>query len=194
MYLFKDIKIRPVELSDTNSLLDIYRPYVENTAITFEYEPPSSVDFENRIKTIKSKYPYIAAERKGSIIGYAYTSSFHVRKAYEWSAEMSIYLADEGKGFGLGRKMYEILENISKKQGITNLYACIAVTKHEDEYLTNNSMKFHEHMGYKMVGRFTKCGYKFGRWYDMVWMEKIIADHVVNISDIIPYSYIELSK
>ncbi|WP_331477854.1 N-acetyltransferase family protein [Butyrivibrio fibrisolvens] len=183
----KDIIIREVSLMDAPELVEVYRPYVEKTAITFEYEVPSVEEFTDRIKNISAKYPYLVVEQDGRIIGYAYTSAFHVRKAYEWSAEMSIYLSDRCKGLGLGRRLYEILEDISYKQGITNLYACIGAPEKEDEYLTNNSINFHDHMGYKLIGRFTRCGYKFSRWYDMVWMEKIIAQHQTDAKDIIPY-------
>ena len=62
-------------------------------------------------------------------------------------------------------------------QHILNLHACIGYPETEDEYLTKNSVEFHAHMGYRMVGKFHKCGYKFGRWYDMVWMEKMLGDH-----------------
>ena len=191
--IFQDntVTIRPVQFSDAPSLVEIYRYYVEKTAITYEYEVPSVTEFENRIKAITGKYPYLVVEKDGELIGYAYTSAFHVRKAYEWSAEMSIYLSDKAKGLGLGRKLYEILEDISKKQGITNLYACIGAPQEEDEYLTNNSIHFHEHMGYKLIGRFTKCGYKFHRWYDMVWMEKIIKDHEQDAKDIVPFPALE---
>jgi phosphinothricin acetyltransferase len=187
IYKDKDIVIREVSLMDAPELVEVYRPYVEKTAITFEYEVPSVEEFTDRIKNISAKYPYLVVEQDGRIIGYAYTSAFHVRKAYEWSAEMSIYLSDRCKGLGLGRKLYEILEDISYKQGITNLYACIGAPEKEDEYLTNNSINFHDHMGYKLIGRFTRCGYKFSRWYDMVWMEKIIAQHQTDAKDIIPY-------
>ena len=187
IYSDNNIVIRKAYSTDAAALVEVYRHYVENTAITFEYDVPSIDEFTARIESITKKYPYLVAEKDDEVIGYAYTSAFHVRKAYEWSAEMSIYLSDKAKGLGLGRKLYEILEDISKKQGITNLYACIGAPEVEDEYLTNNSINFHEHMGYKLIGRFTKCGYKFGRWYDMVWMEKIIKDHDQNARDIIPY-------
>lgn len=187
IYSDGNVIIRHVELSDAKALVEVYRYYVEHTAITFEYDVPAVEEFEGRIMGITQKYPYLVAEKDGNIIGYAYTSAFHVRKAYEWSAEMSIYLSDDAKGLGLGRKLYEILEDISKRQGITNLYACIGAPEVEDEYLTNNSIHFHEHMGYKLIGRFTKCGYKFGRWYDMVWMEKIISPHQDDVEEMIPY-------
>ena len=187
MINYGDITIRKANADDAQKLVEVYRYFVEKTAITYEYDVPTVEEFKNRIINITKCYPYLVAERRGEIIGYAYTSAFHVRKAYEWSAEMSIYLSDKCQGQGLGRKLYEILENISKRQGITNLYACIGAPEVEDEYLTNNSIHFHEHMGYKLIGRFTKCGNKFGRWYDMVWMEKHIADHKQPPMPITPY-------
>ena len=91
--------------------------------------------------------------------------------------ETTIYVRRECRGMGVGRKLYESLEQSLKAMGICNLNACIAYTPHEDPHLTNDSMFFHEKMGYKMVGTFHQCGYKFGSWYDMIWMEKLIAAH-----------------
>ena len=78
---------------------------------------------------------------------------------------------------GIGRKLYETLEEQLAQQGIKNLYACIGSPIEEDEYLTNNSEQFHAHLGFVKVGEFHKCGFKFGRWYNMIWMEKIIGEH-----------------
>ncbi len=110
-------------------------------------------------------------------MGYAYTSPFVGRIAYQYSAETTIYLREDQKRNGLGRRLYQALEEISRLQNLTNLYACIGYPETEDEYLTKNSAQFHAHMGYRMVGEFRQCGYKFGRWYHMVWMEKQIAEH-----------------
>lgn len=84
--------------------------------------------------------------------------------------------------------MYLALEEILKRQNILNLNACIAYTSTENAYLTNTSMYFHEHLGYKKIGHFTKCGYKFGSWYDMIWMEKIIGEHSETPKSVIPIS------
>lgn len=73
---------------------------------------------------------------------------------------------------GIGTKLYDMLEKILKRQNVLNMNACIACTEHEDEYLTNASIHYHEHLGYRMVGWFTNCGYKFHRWYNLAWMEK----------------------
>ena len=98
---------------------------------------------------------------------YAYAGPFIGRAAYDWSVEMSIYLRMDEHRHGLGKMLYQKMEDVLRAQGILNLNACIAVPKADgDAYLTDNSMKFHEHMGYQMVGRFHDSGYKFGRWYD----------------------------
>lgn len=170
-------QIRTVTESDASRLLEIYSYYVERTAVSFEYETPSLDEFKRRIRKTLERYPYLCIISEGEIMGYAYAGPFVGRAAYGWSAEMTIYLAPEAGKRGFGRKLYEELEDALKKMGILNLYACIGYPETEDEYLTKNSAQFHEHMGYRMAGKFQMCGYKFGRWYDMVWMEKIIGRH-----------------
>ena len=173
----RNLIIRCARVEDAQALRDIYAPYVERTAITFEYETPSAGEFMARMERVMEKYPYLVAERDGRIVGYAYASSFHQRAAYGWCAETSIYVDMNGKGAGVGGALYKALEKALKAQGILNLNACIACADPEDEYLSNDSISFHAHFGYSMVGRFHRCGWKFGRWYDMVWMEKMLGEH-----------------
>ena len=97
---------------------------------------------------------------------------------------MTVYVDNDRKRGGVGKLLYKKLEELLKEQGILNVNACIAYTENEDEYLTNGSMKFHEHMGYSLAGHFHKCGYKFDRWYDMIWMEKFIGEHEENQKNI----------
>ncbi|MCR4960165.1 MAG: GNAT family N-acetyltransferase [Lachnospiraceae bacterium] len=172
-----DILIRDVSLKDTEALLDIYSYYVEKTAITFEYATPSTEEFKDRITAITKRYPYLVLVADGKIRGYAYASAFHPRKAYEWCVEMTIYLHHDHHKKGYGKMLYEALEKALKEMGIINLYACIGYPEPEDEYLTKNSESFHAHLGYEKIGTFHNCGYKFGRWYHMIWMEKIIGEH-----------------
>lgn len=169
--------IRAATREDAGSLLKIYSYYVENTAISFEYVAPSLDEFSKRISSTLEKYPYIVLEDDGLIRGYAYAGAFHSRAAYAHCCEVTIYLDHDSKGNGYGKALYEALEKALKKIGIINLYACIADPEVEDEYLTKNSECFHQHMGYTKVGEFHKCGYKFGRWYNMIWMEKMIGEH-----------------
>ncbi len=166
--------IRSAAAEDARNILEIYAFYVKNTAISFEYEVPSVEEFRDRIINTTKKYPYIVIEEDGVIKGYAYAGVFKGRAAYDHCCEVTIYLDRGSKGKGYGRALYEALEEKLRKRGIINLYACIADPISEDEYLTRNSEQFHKHMGYTKVGEFHKCGYKFGRLYNMIWMEKII--------------------
>ena len=174
------IEIHEAKEADAAGLLAIYAPYVEHTAITFEYEVPTLEEFTERIRQTKTKYPYLVAKRDGKVLGYAYAGQFHAREAYAWAVETSIYVDESYKHTGIGGKLHAALEKTLKEQGFLNMNACIAYAPNEDEYLTNNSVEFHAHLGYRMVGQFYQCGYKFGRWYDMVWMEKLIGEHGAN--------------
>ncbi len=177
----QQVTIRPVRPEDAERLLAIYAPYVTDTAITFEYTVPSVEEFSRRIRSISKRYPYLAAERGGKLLGYAYAQAFHSRPAYDWAVETSIYVDRANRRAGVGKALYAALEAALKAQGILNMNACIGVPAgKEDEYLTRNSQEFHAHLGYRLVGEFHQCGYKFGRWYNMVWMEKHIGPHLPN--------------
>lgn len=134
-------------------------------------------------------HPYLVAEAEGTLLGYAYAAPFHPRAAYQWAAETTIYLRQDQRGRGLGRALYQALERCLAAQHIQNLNACIAdPAQAGDPYLTGASAAFHARLGYQLVGRFHKCGYKFGRWYDMVWMEKILGAHPERPPEVIPFS------
>lgn len=170
--------IRSASTADAARILEIYAYYVVNTAITFEYEVPTLCEFRERVKSTLERYPYIVIEEDGEIVGYAYAGPFKERAAYDRSCEVSIYLDRDSRGKGYGRALYEELEKRLASRGILNLYACIASPIEEDEYLTDDSERFHARLGYERVGEFHQCGYKFERWYNMVWMEKLIGEHV----------------
>lgn len=183
----ENIKIRFAALSDAAALLEIYKPYAEETAITFEYEAPSLEEFSSRINNILPKYPYLVAESDGQLLGFAYAGAFRSRPAYAWAVETTIYIRRDQKRCGLGRKLYDALEKVLSEQNILNLNACIAWPGEEpDLYLTHDSVEFHSKMGYRPVGEFVQCGYKFGRWYSMVWMEKHIGPHLPCPAPVIP--------
>ncbi len=173
----KNISIRFATPKDASSLLSIYAPYVRKTSITYEYEVPSMAEFERRIRHVTKSYPYLVAESDGEPLGYAYADRFHERQAYDWSVETTLYIREDCRNMGLGKLLYDTLEKILKVQNIVNVNACIAYPPTEDEYLTQNSVNFHRHMGYHLVGEFKKSGYKFGRWYSTVWMDKQIGIH-----------------
>lgn len=172
--------IRKATLKDTQKILAIYAYYVENTAITFEYAVPGIDEFRERVRKTLLKYPYLVLESDEEILGYAYAGAFVGRAAYDWSAEVTIYLAPNVLKKGYGKRLYAALERALQEMGILNLYACIGYPNEEDEYLTRNSAQFHKHLGYRQVGIFSNCGFKFGRWYSMIWMEKMIGEHTEN--------------
>ena len=167
--------IRDATKEDSSAILAIYAPYVKNTAISFEYEVPSEETFQKRVASILEHFPYIVAEIGGEIVGYAYAGILHEREAYQFSAELSIYVAENMRRKKIGEKLYAALESRLKQRGFHALYACIASTdRADDPYLTDASPRFHERLGYKHIGTFTECAYKFGRWYSMVYYEKHI--------------------
>ena len=169
--------IREANISDAKAIQTIYAPYVELTAVTFEYNVPSVEEFCKRITTVMQKYPWIVAEDEGKIVGYAYASAFKERDAYQWAVETSIYVDSNMKQLGIGRLLHDALEQRLKAQGILNMNACISFIEKEDEYLSHDSIHFHQRLGYEKVAHFHQCGKKFGRWYDMIWMEKFIGEH-----------------
>lgn len=169
--------IRTASESDAEELLHIYAYYVENTAVSFEYQVPSVSEFKRRIGKTLEKYPYLVCEHDGTLVGYAYAGPFKEREAYARAVETTIYIARDERGKGFGRELYAALEQALARQNIINLYACIAYPAIEDEYLTMDSVNYHAQLGYRMVGEFYKCGYKFDRWYNMVWMEKCLSEH-----------------
>lgn len=166
--------IRPAEEKDAARLLEIYAYYIEETAVTFEWEKPSLEEFKERIRTISKKYPYLVVEEDSRILGYVYVHPFSERKAYDWTLESSVYVDKNCRRCGLGHLLYEALEEKLIPLGIKNLIAKVAYCKEEDEYLTHASVIFHEKSGYKIVGCLEKVGQKFDRWYDIMMMQKVL--------------------
>jgi Sortase and related acyltransferases len=171
------ISLRSVTPDDAAALADIYGYYVAHTAVSFEYVPPTAEEFRGRISHILENYPYLAAVRDEKSVGYAYAREFVGREACARCVEVSVYVDRDCRGAGVGRALYEEMERLLRERGILNVYASIAYADAEDEYLTHASADFHRRMGYRQVARFHQCGYKFGRWYDLIWVEKFLGEH-----------------
>ena len=154
--------------ADVPAILSIYAPYVRETTVTFEYEVPTQEEFLNRFRTITWDFPWLVWEEEGQILGYAYACRPFERAAYAWCAEPSIYLKPEARGRGIGRQLYQALEELLKIQGYRVLLALIT-----GENI--GSLKFHEKLGYEVVGELKESGYKFQRWLSVFWMEKIMG-------------------
>lgn len=173
---------RIATIEDAKALVEIYRPYVEETAITFEYEVPTIAEFAKRIENTLQRYPYIVVEDENQqILGYAHAGVYKGRSAYDWSVEVTVYLKVDVKGRRLGRKLYEQLEQYLKRQNVLQLTACITAGNQESEV-------FHEKMGYKKVALFEQIGYKFNQWYDICWMQKTLAPLPKQPANFIPFS------
>lgn len=161
------MSIRMATIEDIPQILDIYRPYVENTAISSEYTVPSLYEFHQRFLKTTAQYPWLVWEEKGAILGYTYASRPLERAAYQWSASASIYLRPDAKGKGIGRKLYAALEQLLQLQGYRKVYAIIT-TVNED------SIAFHQAVGYRQAAQLPDCGYKLGIRYGILWMEKTL--------------------
>lgn len=181
------VVIRPAAPQDAPALLEIYAPYVQNTAISFEYTLPSVEEFAGRIRDTLTRYPYLVALRGGSVVGYAYASAFKSRAAYDWAVETTVYVSEACRGGGIGRALYEKLEEVLRCQHILNLNACIAWPAREDPHLTTDSQRFHARLGYEQAAHFHRCGFKFDTWYDMIWMEKLLGDHPADPAPVRPF-------
>lgn len=178
--------IRMARPEDAGQLVALYAPYVLNTAVTFEYEVPSVAEFGQRMEQVLRHYPYLVAEQEERLLGYAYAGAFVGRAACAWAAEGTIYVERGARRCGIGGRLYQALEQVLREMHILNLNACIAYPDLEDEYLNKDSVAFHTRLGYRWVGAFHRCGYKFGRWYNLVWMEKMLGPHPENPKPVQP--------
>lgn len=182
------MEIRIANIEDAEAIRKIYAPYVIDTAISFEYEVPSIDEFRERIRKTLKSYPYLVLLEDEKIVGYAYASPFKSRAAYIHSVELSVYVDMEYRRKGYGNLLYEKLIDLLSLQNVYMVHACIANSDDEDEHLSNDSELFHSCMGFKLAGKHEKCGYKFGKWYNIVWMDKVIKEKIENPEDFIPFS------
>ncbi|MDR1261935.1 MAG: GNAT family N-acetyltransferase [Oscillospiraceae bacterium] len=155
--------IRDARTSDSAAILAIYAPHVLGGAITFETALPTVEDMAGRILTTALEYPYFVAEDGSGILGYAYAGRVRSREAYQWSAELSIYVRDDAQGRGIGRALVTRVISALRIMGVKTLYAVITSPNPPSE-------AFHERLGFKRLAVFENMGYKLGRWRDVLWM------------------------
>ncbi len=165
----KKFNFRMATENDARGILKVYRPYVEETTITFEYDVPTLEDFKKRIAHINEEYPYIICEYEKKIVGYAYAHKYRERAAYKWNVELSVYVKEDFKGHSIGKKLYEKLMDILTLQNVKNVYGCVSSPN-------INSEKLHLYFGFKKVGTFENTGYKFGKWLNTTWFEKSLSE------------------
>ena len=163
------IAIRPVSPDDAGAIAAIYAHYVTHSAATFEEVPPDAAEMRRRIETTTATHPWLIAEADGALVGYAYGRPYHLRAAYRWTCEASIYLAHDRRGCGHGRPLYEALLDALTAHGFVSAIASITVPNEE-------SSRFHEALGFEPVGRMAAIGYKLGRWHDIGYWQRDLAE------------------
>ena len=175
--------IRMATKKDIPAILDIYAPYVRDTAISFEYSVPTLEAFTARFERITSRFPWLVWEENGKIIGYAYGSLPWERAAFQWCAEVSIYLHPDAHRKGIGSALYRVLEQLLALQGYWKVYAVVTTANQA-------SVQFHEAAGYKLTASFPNCGFKHGSWHGTLWLEKPLSSVEMPTSTPIPVSAI----
>ncbi len=157
--------LRMATVADAAAIGGIYAHYVEHTTVTFEYDTPSVAEMERRISATLGFYPYLVCEAGSGVIGYAYSGRHMARAAYQWNAELSVYIHKAYTGKGAGSMLYKSIIAISAMQGLRNLYGCVTTPNPASE-------KLHQRLGFERAGTWRESGYKFGQWRDVSWFEK----------------------
>lgn len=176
------MNIRFARPEDSKKIREIYAHYIE-TPITFECVLPSEREFDRRITQVSDFYPYLVSEGATGIVGYAYAHRHMRREAYQWNAELSIYLEPGHTSQGLGKRMYGMLIDILRLQGVRTVYGGVTTPNEKSELL-------HAALGFQVVGTYHKAGFKAGKWHDVTWFEKPIAEYgehpqpIVSINDL----------
>jgi L-amino acid N-acyltransferase YncA len=172
-------RIRLAEAADAGEIAAIYRPFVEQSAISFELEPPDAAAMARRIATTLQRTPWLVFERAGAVAGYAYASKHRERAAYQWSVEVSAYVREDLRRGGVARRLYETLFAALAAQNFVNAYAGITLPN-------DASVGFHKALGFKKVGVYHNIGFKLGRWHDVGWYERPLGNHNVPSGPPIP--------
>ena len=165
------IALRFATEEDASKLLEIYRPYVENTSISFETEVPTISEFQQRIREYAAFYPYLVAEQNGKVLGYAYAHAFHERKAYGWTVETSIYVSEDARGTGVGTRLYGALLPLLKAQGVHNVCAVVTIPNPA-------SLAFHQVFGFQIGNLLPNFGYKNGTWHGVAYLHLALRCHM----------------
>ncbi len=165
-----DKLIRLATIEDSADILGIYKPFITDTTITFEYDVPSLEEFEDRMENIQSIYPWFVCEIDNKIVGYAYASKFNERAAYDWSVDFSIYISPEYQRRNIGKALYHALLETLKVQGFCNAYALITSPNIKSENI-------HRSLGFKEIAVCKNVGYKMGEWHDVKCFELEFAKH-----------------
>lgn len=164
-------KIRVANAGDAPAVLNIYAPFIVESAVSFEAEVPSIPAFQKRMEQYLEEYPFLVLESDGKVSAFAYASKHRERAAYKYGVDLSIYFDDNHRRKGCARRLYDCLFDILKTQNYYVAYAICTLPNDKSE-------SFHKNYGFKEIGVFKKTGFKFGRWHDVAWFEKEIQPRV----------------
>jgi Sortase and related acyltransferases len=170
------MNIKSATPDDAEAILNIYAPYITDTCVSFETEVPTITGFAERISNIIKTYPYLVCEIDGNIVGYAYAARHRERAAYKYSADVSIYIKPEYHHRGIGKALYIKLFELLREREIYTAFAAITLPN-------ESSVGLHKTLGFTEIGVYHNVGYKFGKWLDLIWLEKPLLDYT-QISDI----------
>ncbi len=161
--------IRLAEKRDVQGILEIYAPFILETAVTFEETIPEEESFWERIQGIMTELPFLVCEIDGRIAGYAYASGYRSRASYRWTKEVSVYIHPDFHRKKVAQALYSSLNEMVRYQGIADLLAIITMPNEP-------SVAFHEQFGYRKCAEFSKVGYKMGQWQNVGWFELFLQD------------------
>ena len=159
------MSVRFAAEQDLPAMLAIYSPYVLTTAYSFEYTPPTLEEFTCRFRSYTAQFPWLVWEEEGQVLGYAYGSAPFSRAAYQWCAEVSVYLDPRVHRKGVGKALYQALEALLDRQGYYLVYAIVTSSN-------EGSLAFHKALGYRETAVFPRLAYKFGDCHSVTWLEK----------------------
>ena len=159
--------------ADAAAIAAIYAPSVTDRATSFELTPPDAAEMRRRVTAVLQQYPWLVCETADGVVGYAYATAHRDRAAYRWSVDASTYISDSAHRQGIARALYTRLFEILVLQGYRSVYAGITLPNPA-------SFELHKSMGFREVGIYHDVGYKFGKWHDTIWLERPLAEHVVD--------------
>jgi len=163
------VAIRLASDRDARAIADIYAPFVESSATSFETEAPSADEIRRRVQETTVTHPWLVCVCGDSVAGYAYATKHRVRAAYQWSVEVSVYVHGSFRRAGVGRGLYTSLFAILAAQGFVHAYAGITLPN-------DSSVALHESLGFRPVGVYRTIGYKAGAWHDVGWWHLTVKD------------------
>jgi len=161
------LHLRLATEADGGALAAIYAPHIETLHTSFEAVAPDAAAMAARIAALRPLLPWLVAEHDGHVLGYAYASRHRERAGYQWSVDVAIYLRNDARRRGIGRRLYQALFAILRRQGYVNAYAGIALPNPA-------SIGLHEALGFTPVGVYSNVGFKLGAWHDVGWWQRAL--------------------